>query len=169
MSQARIANFCPVCGTALETRPRLGVERPVCPACDHTVYFDPKVAVAVLLMQDDCILLVKRANDPFKGYWTMPAGFMEWDEDPCVAGCREVQEETGLVVQTTHLLDIFHTPSDGGLANIVIVYAATITGGNLQAADDAAEATWFSRATLPPNIAFLPTQTIVKRWMEHQL
>lgn len=169
MSHTREAKFCSMCGAALETRFRSGAERPVCPACDHTVYFDPKVAVAVLLMQQGRILLVRRANTPFKDYWTMPAGFMDWNEDPQAAAAREVLEETGLVVQVERLLEVFHTPDDGGLADIVIVYSATITGGTLQADDDAAEAVWFSRADLPQNLAFLPTQTIVRRWLAHDL
>ena len=51
--------------------------------------------------------------------------------DPEAAACREVLEETGLEVRIDRLLEIFHTPDDGGLADIVITYAASITGGSL--------------------------------------
>jgi 8-oxo-dGTP diphosphatase len=169
MTQQRIARFCPLCGAPLGLHEREGITRPVCPACGHIVYFDPKVAVAILIMQGDRILLIKRGNDPLKGYWAMPAGFMEWDEDPKTAGAREVAEETGLKVRIDRLLDVFHTPADGGIANIVIVYAATITGGQLCASDDAEAAAWFTRATVPDNIAFLPSQTIVRLWQAGEL
>ncbi|MBZ0295484.1 MAG: NUDIX domain-containing protein [Anaerolineae bacterium] len=148
---------------------RHGMQRPVCPTCDHIVYFEPKVAIAVLIQQGDCILLIRRAHDPFKDYWALPAGFMEWNEDPMAAGCREVLEETGLIVTVENLLDVFHTPDDGGIANIVIVYTASISSGNLQASDDAVEAKWFDRAHLPEHIAFLPTRTIVRRWLANEL
>lgn len=168
MTVPRIAHFCPMCGQRLIQRQRNGALRPICPACDHTVYFDPKVAVAVLIRSGDRILLVQRANNPFQGYWTLPAGFMDYDEDPRSAGCREVAEETGLQVQIESLLDVFHTPHDGGLADVVIVYAARITGGTLRPDDDAADARWFTPADVPA-VAFLPTQTIVRRWRNGEL
>lgn len=163
MSQRRVAHFCPMCGTALVWQQRNGDLRPVCPSCDHVVYFDPKVAVAVLILQADCVLLVKRANDPKKGYWALPAGFVDAGEDPQVAGIREAFEETGLTVEISRLLDVYHTPDDGGVADIVIVYAAHITGGILQPDDDAEAAEWFARENVPP-LAFLPSQRVVARW-----
>lgn len=169
MSQTRIARFCPMCGAPLALLPRSGAERPVCTACDHTVYFEPKVAVAVCIMQDERLLLIKRGNDPLRDYWAMPAGFMEWDEDPQAAARREVAEETGLEVSIDRLLDVFHTPDDGGLANIVIVYAASITGGVMQPDDDAQAVAWFTRDNVPDRIAFLPSQTIIRRWLRHEL
>lgn len=166
MTQA--AYFCPMCGAKLEPRERSGAIRPVCPACDHTVYFNPAVAVAVCILQDEQILLVHRGMEPMRGYWAMPAGFMEYDEDPQAAARREVLEETGLDVRIDRLLDVFHTPSDGGLANIVITYAASITGGTLRAQDDADDVRWFSKTNVPP-VAFLPSQAVVRRWLDGQL
>lgn len=163
MSMKRVARFCSQCGTRLELRERTGAERPVCPNCDHTVYFDPKVAVVVLVVDGDQILLVKRANDPRKGFWTLPGGFVDAGEDPRAAACRETQEETTLDVQIDRLLDVFYTPDDGGLADIVIAYAANVNGGTVQAADDAEVAEWFDRHNLPP-LAFLPTEIIVRAW-----
>ena len=168
MSQARIANYCPICGAKLEQRQRTGGLRPVCPGCDHTVYHDPKVAVAVCIMQDDQMLLIRRRIEPMQGYWAMPAGFMEYDEDPQAAACREALEETCLDVQIDRLLDVFHTPDDGGLANLVIVYAASIVGGVLQASDDADDVGWFRKENVPP-VAFIPSQTIVRRWQNGDL
>ena len=164
----RVANYCPICGASLEQQQRAGALRPVCPACDHTVFFDPKVAVAVCILQDDSILLVRRARDPMRGLWAMPAGFMDYDEDPQAAARREVLEETGLEVRIERLLDVFHTPNDGGLANIVIVYAARVIGGDMQAADDADDVAWFSRQAVP-EVAFLPSQTIIRRWLAKEL
>lgn len=165
-----VANFCPRCGTALEQRQRTGAVRPVCPACDYTIYFDPKVAVVVFTLWEGRVLLVKRAYDPMAGYWALPAGFVDADEDPQAAARREVLEETGLAAQIDRLIDVYHTPSDGGLASIVIAYAATITGGVLHPDDDAEEAVWFDKvdaAALP--LAFLPTQTLMRLWLDGAL
>ncbi|MCE2490243.1 MAG: NUDIX hydrolase [Anaerolineae bacterium] len=165
---SRIARYCPACGQALVWQQRLGALRPVCNACDHVVFFDPKVAIAAWILQDNRLLLVRRRGDPLAGYWAMPAGFMEYDEHPEAALRREVLEETGLQVRVQELLQLFHTPADGGLANLVLVYEATITGGNLLAGDDADAVAWFRRNQLPP-LAFLPTQALVKRWQAEAL
>jgi ADP-ribose pyrophosphatase YjhB (NUDIX family) len=163
MSQPRVAHFCPMCGTAFVEQPRNGAPRPVCPNCDYTMYFDPKVAVAVLILQGEQVLLIKRAHAPKQGFWALPAGFVDAGEDPQAAGSREALEETGLIVQIERLLDVFHTPDDGGLADIVIVYAARMIGGRLQPDDDAEAAAWFSADAIPP-LAFLPSQQVIARW-----
>src|SRR5690606_11841919 len=77
----QVAHYCPLCGGKTELRQRSGAMRPVCTLCDHIVYFNPGVAVAVCILQDDQILLVRRGMEPMRGYWAMPAGFMEYDED----------------------------------------------------------------------------------------
>ena len=168
MTHERIANFCPICGAPTELQVRFGIPRPICSACGHIVFFSPAVAVLALITQGDQVLLVQRAHDPKKGLWVTPAGFMEWDEDPAAAARREVQEETGLDVHIDRLLDVFHTPDDGGLADLVIAYAASIIGGTLEAADDAQAAAWFTRDNLP-ELAFLPTKRILARWVAHEL
>ena len=100
--------------------------------------------------------------------WAMPAVFMDYDEDPKAATRREVLEETGLQIRIDQLLDVFHTNSDGGIANLVIVYQASITGGVMQADDDADAVAWFGKENVP-QVAFLPSQTIVKRWLADEL
>lgn len=168
MAKTREAHFCPMCGTRLESRERYGTIRPICPACGHIVFFMPAVAVLTLILQDERVLMVQRAYEPKKGLWVLPAGFVEWDEDPTTAAAREVLEETGLTVKIERLLDVFHTPDDGGLADIVIAYQASILDGTPTAADDAADIGWFSRDTLP-EMAFLPTERIMARWVAGEL
>ncbi len=164
MSSKRPANYCPNCGTALEKRQRTGELRPVCPKCDFTMYFDPKVAVVAFIRQDDRVLLVRRGMDPMRGFWAMPAGFVEVGEDPQAAIQREVLEETCLTVEIIRLLDVFHTASDGGVADIVIAYEVRIVSGTPTAADDAEAVGWFRREELP-EVAFLPSQRLAAKWI----
>jgi ADP-ribose pyrophosphatase YjhB (NUDIX family) len=158
----RVANFCPVCGAPTEQRERYGKLRPVCTACDTPVFFEPKVAVVVLIAEADRVLLVQRAHDPAKGTWALPAGFVEPGEDPRLAACREVLEETGLQIEITALLDVLHRPDPHGLADIVIGYSAQVTGGTLGAGDDAAAVGWFMRDALP-EIGFRTTEILLER------
>ena len=161
----RIANYCPICGAPTIMRDRFGRERPVCSQCNHTVFFEPKVAVVVFVTDGEQVLLVERANDPAKGTWALPAGFVEPDEDPRDAAQRETLEETGLIVEITRLLDVLHRPDPHGLADIVIAFRARVIGGALKAGDDAADARWFAHDMLP-TIGFKTTEIFLARWPE---
>jgi 8-oxo-dGTP diphosphatase len=153
-------NFCPRCGTAISHQQKFGKTRPVCSQC-HWIYFaDPKVAAAVLVEQDGLVLLVRRNNEPARGLWTLPAGFVDADEDPARAAERECLEETGLIVQVTSILDIISGLEHPRGANLIIVYQGLVQGGILQAQDDADQAGWFSRSDLPP-LAFEATKRIL--------
>lgn len=126
-------------------------------------FSDPKVAAAVLVERSDgLILLVQRANDPFKGLWTLPAGFVNAGEDPALAAARECYEETGLTVQITGLIEIVSGREHPRGSDFVIFYQGQVTGGELCAADDALAAAWFERAKLP-ELAFKSTSHILTR------
>lgn len=150
--------FCPRCGGHLTDAVKFGKPRRYCPACHYVQFSDPKVAAAVFIEQDDRILLVKRAVDPERGKWALPAGFIDYGEDPQKGAIREAAEETGLTVTITRLLDVMF---DG--VTILIIYAAQVLGGDLQAADDVAEVRWFTRDE-QPELAFRSTQALVDRW-----
>lgn len=159
---ARIANFCATCGKALLWRRHSGRERPYCRECQTPIYFDPKVAVVVFIARDDKVLLIRRAVNPGKGKWALPAGFVDHDEAPAAAAAREVWEETALRARIDKLLDVFPR-KDEGLADIVIAYSATILSGQPRAGDDAADLGWFSRHNLP-ELVFYPSITLTARW-----
>ena len=154
-------NFCPECGTPVQFAEAFGQQRQVCPNCDYVHFVDPKVAACTFITQDDKVLLVKRGVLPEMGKWALPAGYIDYGEDPAHAAIRETQEETGLIVEITSLLDV--TFYQGNHFVIVIIYAARPIGGELLAADDALEAAWFTATTLP-EVAFESTKSALKRW-----
>lgn len=153
----RSIEYCPYCGVPVERRLLFGKERATCPQCGWIHFQDPKVAAGVLIERGDEVLLVQRGNDPGRGLWSFPAGFVDAYEDPARAAERECLEETGLVVRVRHLLDLISGREHPRGADIVLVYAAEITGGELLAGDDATEARFFSRGNLPP-LAFRATR-----------
>lgn len=153
-------NFCPRCGTALEIAERFGKSRPVCPQCEWIFFPDPKVAVAVLVKRGKDVLLVRRANDPARGCWTLPAGFVDAGEDPALAAQRECFEETGLRVKVNGLLDVLSGLEHPRGAHIIIFYSAVIVSGKLAPGDDADRAEFFPENDLPP-LAFTTTKKIL--------
>jgi 8-oxo-dGTP diphosphatase len=147
------ALYCMRCGTAVVERFLFERNRPVCPACGWINFSDPKVAVEILVEQGEEILLVFRLNEPGQGMWSLPGGFMDADEEPEQAAARECREETGLEVEITRLINVLSDHEFPNSADVVIAYGAQITGGVLRAGDDAGQAKFFPRSSLPP-IAF---------------
>ena len=154
-------NFCPRCGTRVDQKELYGKIRPVCPECGWIHFVDPKVAAAVLIEQDGRVLLVRRVNEPFRGLWTLPAGFINGGEDPAEAAARECLEETGLRVRINRVLDIISGREHPRGADFIIVYQAEVLGGELKPDDDADAVEWFARESLPP-LAFRATQKVLE-------
>ena len=152
--------YCPRCATPVNHEDRYGAVRAICPNCKWIHFFDPKVAAAVLIEQDGQVLLVRRVGEPFRGFWTLPAGFINSGEDPAEAAARECLEETGLSVRVTRLYDIIAGREHPSGADFVIVYQAEVIDGELNPSDDADAAEWFLRSSLPP-LAFQATKKVL--------
>lgn len=157
--------FCPHCATPVIHEERFGKMRPVCPQCGWIHFVDPKVAAGVLVVQDDRVLLVRRVNEPHRGLWTLPAGFVNGGEDPAEAAERECLEETGLSVRVTRVYDIVAGREHPRGADFVIVYQAEVTGGEMKAGDDADAVEWFGREHLPA-LAFLATRKVLQSFYD---
>jgi ADP-ribose pyrophosphatase YjhB (NUDIX family) len=153
----RLIRYCPYCGVPVDRRILFGADRAVCPQCGWIHFEDPKVAAGVLVEQDGKILLVQRNNEPSRGLWTFPAGFINAHEDPAEAAARECLEETGLQVLVTGLAALVSGREHPRGADFVLVYFARITGGQLIPGDDAEQAVFFPRNALPP-LAFRATR-----------
>jgi ADP-ribose pyrophosphatase YjhB (NUDIX family) len=158
-------NYCPRCGALVNHEMRFGKVRPVCPECGWIHFVDPKVAAAVLVEQDGRVLLVRRVNEPFRGMWTLPAGFINGGEDPAEAAARECLEETGLSVRVTRVLDIISGKEHPRGADFIIVYQAAVVSGDMKPDDDADAVEWFRRESLPP-LAFRATQKVLESFYD---
>src|SRR5205085_4169922 len=114
------------CGTPLEARLQVDRERPTCPTCGFIHYLDPKVAVAVVIGDDDGVFLGKRCIDPGSGLWSFPAGYVNRGELLEEAAVREVLEELGLAVRLTGLVGAY---SELGEAVVLVVYSGQVEAG----------------------------------------
>jgi ADP-ribose pyrophosphatase YjhB (NUDIX family) len=144
---------------------QMGEMRPACPNCGWVHYEDPKVAAGVVVLENERILLVRRIMDPFAGLWSIPAGFVNAYEDPARAAVRECREETGLTVELDGLFEMSTGREHDRGADILLVYRAHVSSGELQAADDADKAAWFPLDSLP-ELAFNSTKRVIAKLLE---
>lgn len=108
------------------------------------------------------VLLVCRGNDPFKGCWALPGGFMEMDETLEHCAVRELEEETHLKVseKDIRLIGIYSAPGrDPRGRTVTAAYLVKVDVVNALAGDDAAEVRWWPLSALPP-LAFDHAQIV---------
>jgi 8-oxo-dGTP diphosphatase len=108
-----------------------------------------RVGVGVIVLDGNCVLLVRRGKPPKMGEWSLPGGHLELGETLRAAASREVQEETGLSVLVRDLVDavdLIDVAANGAVTSqyALIDYWADVVDGQLQAGDDAADAQWHS-------------------------
>lgn len=139
-------------------------ERLVCSGCEFVFYLDPKVAVGTIIRDDSGrIVLVKRAIEPGYGKWVFPGGYVDRGEEVLIAAVREAREESGLDIRIDGLVNVY---SYSGGAPVVIVYAATITGGCLACDDEGLDAQLFAADDIPwEELAFRSTRDALRDFL----
>jgi 8-oxo-dGTP diphosphatase len=162
--------FCPLCGSALEPRILKATEpeRLVCTnhACEFVFYLDPKIAVGTIIRRpgQTKVVMVKRAIEPGYGKWVFPGGYVDRGEEVQVAALREAREESGLVVQLDHLINVY---SYAGGAPVIIVYAATWISGELAFDDEGLEIREFELDDIPwDDLAFRSTREALRDFID---
>lgn len=101
------------------------------------------------------VLLIQRGNEPYKGCWAFPGGFMNMEETAEECAVRELKEETGLTVNQIQQIGAYSKVDRDprgrtvSIAYLAIVDAPTAVSGM----DDAAKAAWFPLSSLP-DLAF---------------
>lgn len=120
--------FCQECGSPLIESHLGGRLRPNCEGCGHIHYGLHSIGVGGLVTRDDRVLLIQRAQNPGKGRWTIPGGYVENDEVIDEAVVREVLEETGIETEVDRLYAVRHrvTPAD---SNVYFVFKLRPVGG----------------------------------------
>lgn len=148
-------NFCLKCGTKIELQADHEEKmRPICTNCGWIFYKNPIPASACVILNDkNEIVIIKRKFEPNAGGWALPSGYVEIDQTPAECAIEEMKEETGLDGEV--IVQLGYDTEFSPIYEKVISFGflMKITGGELLAGDDAAEARYVSFDELP-EIAF---------------
>ena len=113
-------------------------------------YRNPKPTVDAVILDKDSIILIRRKKFPFKNFWALPGGFIEYGEKAENAIIREVKEETGLKVKIKKLVGVYSDPKrDPRGHTISTTYLCKIVDGKLRASYDAADVKKFKLNNVP--------------------
>ena len=161
--------FCPQCTARLQRRESYGKQRNVCPECGFIHFRNPGVGAAVVVRDDrGRVLMVRRAPGASRaGYWSIPAGFVDYGEEVRAAAARELEEETGLLAEVGAVAFVASNFHDPAKLTVGVWFEGTVTGGTLQAGDDADEVGWFSLDDLP-DLAFDTDREFLRLLLEEE-
>src|SRR5215468_9188886 len=118
-----------------DNRPRL-----VCDECEFVQYVNPKVVVGAVCSFEGRLLLCRRAIDPRRGYWTVPAGFMEEKETAEAGARREAWEEAGADIEIDGLLGLYSVPR---ISQVHILFRARLLSPAVAAGEESLEVRLF--------------------------
>jgi ADP-ribose pyrophosphatase YjhB (NUDIX family) len=155
--------FCSSCGRPIERRVPEGDdrERYVCPACDIVHYQNPKVVVGSVCFWQERVLLCRRAIEPRKGFWTIPAGYLEIGESTEAGALREAWEEAHARLELEGLLAVYSVPRIG---QVQVLYRGQLLSPDVAAGPESAEVGLFAWADIPwPELAFPTVHWILGR------
>jgi ADP-ribose pyrophosphatase YjhB (NUDIX family) len=127
-------------------------ERYVCDACGHVQYTNPKIVVGSVVTHRNRILLCRRAIEPRKGLWTLPAGYLEENETPEEGARREAREEAQCDIVLDGLLAVYSIPR---ISQVQLMYRARLDTEQFGAGPESLEVKLFDWDDIPwTEIAF---------------
>ncbi|WP_287130295.1 NUDIX hydrolase [Candidatus Cyanaurora vandensis] len=129
-------------------------ERLVCPDCGFIEYENPKIVTGVVCTWEDKFLLCRRAIEPRRTYWTLPAGYLELNETTSEGAAREAWEEAFAQVEIDCLLSLYNIPR---ISQVQFFYRGTLLNLDVQAGVESLEVGLFTWAEIPWDQLAFPT------------
>jgi ADP-ribose/FAD diphosphatase len=158
--------FCNRCGQATERRIPSGEdrERDVCGGCGVVHYQNPRMIVGCIVEHAGQVLLCKRAIEPRRGWWTLPAGFLELGESAVEGAVRETWEEASARVRVTAPYAHFDVPHIG---QAYILYRAELIEHRYAAGPESLEVALFAPEQIPwRELAFPVVRYGLELWQQ---
>jgi ADP-ribose pyrophosphatase YjhB (NUDIX family) len=141
-------------------------ERMVCVDCGHVAYENPKIVVGAVVVAEDRILMCRRAIEPRKGFWTLPAGYMELGETLEEGAAREALEEAEAVITIDGILGVF---SIARIGQVQVIFRARFAASGppaFGAGEESLEVRLFGPEEIPwDDIAFPSVHWALNAWL----
>lgn len=168
MSLSLPPRFCSQCGSGnlLRRWPEADThERLLCGVCGHVLYDYPRVIAGCLVEHDGRYLLCRRAIEPRRGYWTLPAGYMEIGESAEEAALRETLEESGIRARILAPYSIFNAST---INQVYLIFRAEVIEIFGDAGPETQECRFFAPEDLPWGELTYPSirQILIRRVRE---
>jgi ADP-ribose pyrophosphatase YjhB (NUDIX family) len=137
-------------------------ERLICGDCGFVQYDNPKIVVGAVASWQGRVLMCRRAIEPGRGKWTIPAGYMELGETPEQGAAREAMEEACARLAIGALIGVYSIPRIG---QVQLIYRAELTGGAYAAGAESLEAALYAWDDIPrAEIAFPTVHWALDDW-----
>ncbi len=140
--------FCSECGSTVTTAVPAGDNRPrhVCTACGTIHYQNPKIVTGCIPVWAEQVLLCRRAIEPRKGLWTLPAGFMENGESAQEGAARETLEEANARVRVEQLYTTFNLPL---ISQVYLLFRGSLEDTDFFPGEESLEVALFREEGIP--------------------
>jgi ADP-ribose pyrophosphatase YjhB (NUDIX family) len=158
--------FCPSCAAPVVQRIPAGdyLPRSVCTACGAIHYRNPKLIAGCVPEHDGRILICRRAIEPRRGYWTIPAGFMEVGETLQQAAARECLEEALARVEVGSLCAVVHVLH---AEQVHVMFRSTLANPGYGVGPESLETVLCHERDIPwPELAFRSVEFTLRRYLE---
>lgn len=146
--------FCSNCGATLAFTipPGDNRERHVCHNCDTIHYQNPRIVTGCLPIWEDRVLLCLRGIEPRRGYWTLPAGYLENGETIADGAARETAEEANARVTGLELYTVFSLPH---ISQAYMFFRAELCDVDFSSGEESLDVKLFREQDIPwDNLAF---------------
>lgn len=156
--------YCSLCGAPVELRipPDDNRKRHVCTVCGEVHYQNPKLIIGAIPEWQDQILLCRRAIEPRRGLWTLPAGFMENGESTVEAAARETLEEANAQVSIGELYSMYNLPY---INQVHLLFRARLLNLDFSPGAESLEVRLFSEEDIPwDTLAFRPVRFTLQHY-----
>jgi len=161
-------SHCPKCGKKADKESSFIK----CTGCGKSTYLHSFSTGSIFVIKGGKVMMAKRADEPLKGAWDIPGGFLHYGEDPRVGAIRELKEETGLDVKIIDILGIYmdeYMHQGETLPTLNCMYIGEIKSGKQKPSDDVSELKWLNIKKSVPNVGFSMVQKglkDLKKWHE---
>ena len=160
--------YCPYCSGYVEYKhiPDDTQLRHVCTQCNSIHYLNPKIVTGVLPIYDDKILLAKRAIEPCKGLWNVPAGYMENGETIEDGAQRELQEEANAKVTNIRPHLIYSLEK---INQVYVLFLGDLVGPTFSKGIESLDVELFAEEEIPwSELAFTSSAVCIKRYFDNK-